>query len=149
MMVIAFMPLILIIFLIIASLYDLLNDMTIPLPVGIIGVCIRMVELITLESGKLKESITAALILFFIFGVGAVLGAYGGADIIFASMVGFYLGMDGIIAVGISCILSLPYAIYIKKKKDRTSQFPFVPYLLLASAIIVTLHFALGGSVWL
>ncbi len=149
-LIIEVMPLILIIFLIIGSFYDLLNDMTIPMPVGVIGIGIRATELIILEREQTLNYIITALILCFIFFVGAIMGAYGGADIIFTTMIGLFLGMDGVIAVGLGCILSLPHAFYVKKiKKEDNSAFPFVPYLLLSTSIIVIFRFMLGGkAIW-
>lgn len=139
--IISLMPLILMIILIIASLFDLFNQMTIPLSLGVIALLLRGTEIIIFEKDKMLECLLIGVALGILFFVGALLGAYGGADSVYATIVGFYLGYYGMYAVLISSVLSLPYALYLKKKKDKgdikNAAYPFVPYLLVGTTLVV------------
>ena len=139
--IISLMPLLLMITLIVASLFDLFNDMTIPISVGVISFTLRAVEMAMLERDKSVECALIGASLGVLFLIGALLGAYGGADAVYAALVGFYLGFYGIYAVLISSIISLPYALYLKKKKDKgdikNATYPFVPYLLVGSVLVI------------
>lgn len=139
--IIQIMPLILMLILIIASLFDLFNDMEIPISVGIIAVILRAIELPILERNRMGECVFVGISLGVLFLIGALLGAYGGADSIYAALVGLYIGFYGIYAILISSIISLPYALYLKKKKDKgdikNATYPFVPYLLVGTVLVI------------
>lgn len=127
--------LILLLILLIASNFDILNDMTVPIPFGVFGMVIRTVCIIYVDRENSKECIMMAVILAVIFFIGAITGAYGGADIIYASMTGLYLGMSGVIAVLIGSLISLPYAVYIKKNKEKKT-FPYIPFLFIGTLVM-------------
>lgn len=145
--IISFMPVFLFLFLIAASLYDLLNDKEIPLSIGIVGIIIRMIELIIFEPNNIKHYLFISIIIFFVMATGAVLGAIGGADCIYGAMICFYLGNYGLYIIMLAFILTLPVALYIKKKnktENKKMEFPFVPYLLFSTAIVV-MYLLKGG----
>ena len=141
------MPAVLFLFLIAASIFDLVNDKEIPLSIGIAGIIVRMIEMVLLEPYNIKHYLTISVIIFFVLITGAVLGAIGGADCIYGAMICFYLGEYGLYIIMLAFILTLPVALYIKKKNETDNkklEFPFVPYLLFSTAIVV-MYLLQGG----
>ncbi len=140
-MIIHLMPFVLISFLLIGSMFDIFNNEMIPVPLGIIGIIIKSIELIICEPQNALMHVVCAIAVCLLFLVGAYMGAYGGADSIFAAMTGLYLGMDGVIAILISIIISLPYSIYLKRKEVNgeisSAEFPFIPFLFVGTLIMV------------
>lgn len=135
--------LILLLVLIIASNFDILNDMTVPIPLGVFGMVIRTALIIFADRNNAKECMLFAVILGVIFFIGAITGAYGGADIFYASMTGLYLGISGVFAVMIGSLISLPYAVYIKKTKENKT-FPYIPFLFIGTLIMFGVYMIKG-----
>ena len=145
--IVIMMPVLLFLFLILASIFDLFNDKEVPISIGICGILIRMIELFFFEKGNISYYLIMAVIVFLCFLTGAALGAIGGADCIYASMICFYIGEYGLYVIVLAFILTLPVALYIKKKnkaEKKNLEFPFSPYLLLSTSII-TLYLLIGG----
>ena len=105
------MPIVLLITLIIASIFDVFKKQTIPLSIGFTSLFIRGFHMIIFDRGSMKECFYCALSLFCLFMIGAILGSFGGADSIYVSLCGFYLGLNGVYSVLLACFLSFPYAV--------------------------------------
>lgn len=142
------------IILLIASVYDI-KTKTVPLWITPCALSIRLVYLVTnimqgtQVRGELKECMIAAFILFIVLYIGALVSNLGGADCLMAGIIGFALGLPGILAVAIGFGLALPYTIYMKAT-DNEHEYAFVPYLFAGFLIAIAFIYNTGGSVgWL
>lgn len=135
------MPIVLLVTLIIASIFDVFKKQTIPLSIGFTSLFIRGLHMMIFDRGSMKECFYCALSLFCLFMIGAILGSFGGADSIYVSLCGFYLGLNGVYSVLLACFLSFPYAVLLKKRhkdgKIESAEFPFIPYLMLGVTVII------------
>ena len=144
--IVVLMPLVLIILLMIATIFDV-KDRTVPLWITYIGVSLKGLELIFLEPNGIKYHLLMGFILFAVLFTNVLLGGLGGADSLIGAMCGIYLGIYGIYAIMIAFILSMPYAAYIKyHKKDK--EYPFIPYVLLAVSMVLMYGLAHGGKLY-
>ena len=75
----------------------------------------------------IEHIISAALIFIFLF-LFSWFGNLGGADCLIGEVIGLYLGLNGLYAVLIGIICSLPQVTYKAIRKNR-KPYPFVPYL--------------------
>ena len=120
----------LLIVLLLASVSDI-RTMEVPLFYWVLPVFIKIIEKqIKTENILLSVSI---LICFMIF---SFLSNFGGADALLIGAIVFVMGMPGIYAVLTAFILALPYTIYLKIK-DNEKPYPFVPFLLAGTAVVM------------
>lgn len=144
--IIVLMPLVLIILLMIATIFDV-KDRTIPLWITFIGISIKGIELVMLEPKGIKYHLAMCFILFAVLFTNVLLGGLGGADSLIGAMCGLYLGIYGIYAIMIAFILSMPYAAYIKFHKND-KEYPFIPYVLLAVSMVLMYGLAHGEKLY-
>lgn len=127
----------------IASVLDLLGK-PIPVFLTVIGVMIKAVELLYYKPELITEHFFAALMAAIIlFGV-AFFGNLGGADCLIGTLVVFQMGVYGIIALIVSFILAMPYALYMRIR-NKEQEYPFIPYIAVAVFLVSIYILKTGG----
>lgn len=76
----------------------------------------------------LKESWLSALLSCFLLGLFVWLFHLGTADWAFGICISFALGYLGLVAIGISFLLCIPYTVYMKLKQNE-HEYAFLPYM--------------------
>lgn len=128
-----------------AAILDLLGK-PIPITLTVIGVMVKAVEMTYYEPYLIREHFFASLLTAIIlFGV-AFFGNLGGADCLIGTLVVFQMGIFGIIALIISFILAIPYALYMKIK-DKEQEYPFIPFIVVAVYIVLIYMIKTGGVI--
>lgn len=128
-----------------ATIYDLLGK-PIPIWLTVVGISIKAYELITYEPYNLREHIfTSTICAIILFGV-AYFGNLGGADCLIGTLIVFQMGMYGIVALVVSFILAIPYAVYMKIK-NKEKEYPFIPYMMAGALIVLIIKLKTGGFI--
>ncbi len=145
-MIIDLMPVILILVVAISMIFDVVNNMIIPLFVPFFGIAIRLLELGIFEREKASYYLFTAVAVFLSMLTVSYLGNLGGSDSIHAAMAALYLGVYGLYAVILAFMLSLPYAVWMKIK-NKEKEYPFMPYILIGICIEIGYLFK-EGKIW-
>ncbi len=137
------MPAVLIILLMIASAFDIKNQI-IPVWISGIGFAIKGMEMALCEPNALPRHLMFAILLFAVLFTNVLLGGLGGADSLIGAMCGIYMGIYGVIAVMLAFLLSMPYAAYLKFHEKENCEYPFIPYVLIGTCMVFAFSLSKG-----
>ena len=90
---------------------------------------------------KIMECLITAIIISVILSVFVYKANLGGADLMFLSGSSLFFGYWSLYSVVIAFGLSLPYAAYMKVRKNE-HDYPFMPYIMVSYIITFFLYFS-------
>lgn len=90
---------------------------------------------------KMLECLIAGMIISLLLSIFVFKANLGGADVIYLAGSALFYGYIALYEVLVAFALSLPYAVYMRVKKDEHS-YPFMPYVMTGYIVTFFIHFS-------